>query len=108
MHLDGCVPAEVIWNAAKRNGKLEALKTASKASNVEELWNWISVDDSHATLKAMLDGMNNYFEFIVDDESALRELSHYVVKHQFENKIYYTEVCLCQIKGTIYSIQNIK
>ena len=41
---------------------------------------------------ALLNGMQNYFPFIVDDEIALRELCHYVVRHQFKNKVYYTEV----------------
>ena len=98
MHLDGCVPAHVIWNAAKRNGKLDSLKKASNADTIDELWDWISVNNSCATLQAMLNQMNNYFEYIIDDEIALRELCHYVVKHQYENKIYYTETRYCPHK----------
>ena len=92
MHFDGCVPAKVIWNSAKRCGKLKKLEKESKASTVDQLWDWISVDDSCASLKAVLDGMENYGKYIIDDEVALRELAHYVVRHQFKNKIYYTEV----------------
>ena len=54
MHLDGCVPAKVIWNSAKRKNKLEELKKAAKSKSMLELWDWISVGDSCASLEGML------------------------------------------------------
>eukprot|EP01083_Nonionella_stella_P136155 414136_1 len=90
-HLEGSMTHEIVFNAAKRNGK----PLPSDVTVSSDLIPYISIDENCVDLKAFLDKFYFFFPYVVDDKIAMQELCLSFAENQYLNHVYYTEVRYC-------------
>mmetsp|Transcript_27144 Transcript_27144/g.33108 ORF Transcript_27144/g.33108 Transcript_27144/m.33108 type:complete len:434 (+) Transcript_27144:20-1321(+) len=90
-HLDGSIPANVIYNAAKRRDI--ALPPNVKTAN--DLKEYISCVDMCNNLEEFLEKFYFFLPIIAGDKTAINELCLEYCKLQYNNKVYYTETRFC-------------
>lgn len=88
---DGCVPTQIVHDAAKRNN----IKLPTECKSADDLTKYMICTEKHNSLEHMLEKFFFYLPIIGNDPIAIKELCQSFAKQQYKNKIYYTEVRYC-------------